>query len=85
MLGPNILLSTLFSNALNLCSSLSVRDQVSHPYKTTGGIIELYTLTFEFLGRRREDTRLSGLEVHMFITHFFLSATHCGGVVMNLA
>jgi polysaccharide pyruvyl transferase WcaK-like protein len=31
-LGPNILLSTLFSNTLNLCSSLNVRDQVSHPY-----------------------------------------------------
>jgi hypothetical protein len=33
LLGPNILLSTLFSNTLSLCSSLSVRDQVSHPYK----------------------------------------------------
>jgi hypothetical protein len=27
LLGPNILLSTLFSNTLSLCSSLSVRDQ----------------------------------------------------------
>jgi len=27
-LGPNILLSTLFSNTLNLCSSLTVKDQV---------------------------------------------------------
>jgi hypothetical protein len=35
-LGPNILLGTLFSNTLNLYSSLSVRDQVSHPYNTTG-------------------------------------------------
>jgi hypothetical protein len=34
-LGPNILLSTLFWNIVNLCSSLNVRDQVSHPYKTT--------------------------------------------------
>jgi hypothetical protein len=33
LLGPNILLRTLFSNTLSLCSSLSVRDQVSHPYK----------------------------------------------------
>jgi hypothetical protein len=31
LLGPNILLRTLFSNTLSLCSSLSVRDQVSHP------------------------------------------------------
>jgi hypothetical protein len=29
----------LFSNTLSLCSSLSVRDQVSHPYKTTGIIM----------------------------------------------
>jgi hypothetical protein len=33
LLGPNILLSTLFSDTLSLCSYLSVRDQVSHPYK----------------------------------------------------
>jgi hypothetical protein len=45
LLGPNILLSTLFSNTLSLCSSLSVRDQVSHPYKTTGRIMVLYILT----------------------------------------
>jgi hypothetical protein len=43
LLGPNIVLSTLFSNTLSLCSSLSVRDQVSHPYKTTGKITVLYT------------------------------------------
>ena len=35
LLGPNILLNTLFSNTLSLCSSLNVSDQVSHPYKTT--------------------------------------------------
>ena len=29
-------LSTLFSNTLNLCSSLKVRDQDSQPYNTTG-------------------------------------------------
>ena len=39
LLGPNILLSTLFSKTLSLCSSLNVSDQVSHPYKTTGKII----------------------------------------------
>jgi hypothetical protein len=31
-----ILLSTSFSNILSLCSSLNVRNQVSHPYRTTG-------------------------------------------------
>ena len=32
LLGPNILLSTLFSNILSLCSSLNVSDQVSHTH-----------------------------------------------------
>jgi hypothetical protein len=52
LLGPNILLSTLFSNTLSLCTSLSVKDQVSHPHKTTGKIIVLYTLNFVFLDRQ---------------------------------
>ena len=34
LLGPNILLNTLFSNTLSFLSSRSVNDQVSHPYKT---------------------------------------------------
>ena len=34
LLGPNILLSTIFSNTLSLRSSLYVSDQVSHSYKT---------------------------------------------------
>jgi hypothetical protein len=55
--GPNILLRTLFSNTLSLCSSLNVRE-VSHPYKTTGRIKVLYILTFTFLDSRREDKRL---------------------------
>jgi hypothetical protein len=38
LLSPNTLLSTLFSNTFSLCSSPNVRDQVSHPYKTTGKI-----------------------------------------------
>ena len=39
--GQNIFLNTLFSNTLSLRSSLSVSDQVSRPYKTTGRIIVL--------------------------------------------
>jgi hypothetical protein len=34
LLGPNILLRTLFSNILSLCSSLSVRDQGSYYHIT---------------------------------------------------
>ena len=41
LLGPNILLNTLFSNTLSLHSSLNVSDQDSHPYKTKGKIIVL--------------------------------------------
>ena len=48
LLGPNILLSTLCSNTLSLCSSLSVSDQDSHPNKTTGKIIVLFILIFIF-------------------------------------
>jgi hypothetical protein len=33
---------------LSLCSSLRVRDQVSHPYNTTGKITVLYILIFRF-------------------------------------
>jgi hypothetical protein len=39
LFSPNILLSILFSKTLSLCSFLNVRDQVSHPYRTTGKII----------------------------------------------
>ena len=35
LLGPNILLNTLFSNTFSLRSSLNVTDQALHPYKTT--------------------------------------------------
>jgi hypothetical protein len=49
LLGPNIHLSTLFSNTLSICSSLNVRDQVSHPYRTTGKITVLYIIIFMFL------------------------------------
>jgi len=57
LFSPNILLSTLFSNMLRLCS-LSVREQVSHPYKTTDKIMVLYILIFKFSERRQEDERL---------------------------
>jgi hypothetical protein len=44
LLGPNILLSTLFSN------TLSVSDQDSYPYQTTGKIIFLHILNLYIFG-----------------------------------
>ena len=48
LLGPNILISTLFSNTLNLRFSFHVSYQVADPYKPTGKIIVLYILIFIF-------------------------------------
>jgi len=44
LLGPNILLNTMFSNTVSFLSSRNVSDQVSHPYKTTGKIKILYII-----------------------------------------
>jgi hypothetical protein len=41
LLGPNILLNTLFPKTLSLCSSLEVRGQFSHPYSTNRKITVL--------------------------------------------
>jgi hypothetical protein len=51
LLGPNILLNTIFPNTLSFLSSLNVSDQVSHPYKTTGKIrvLLVYILISIFL------------------------------------
>jgi hypothetical protein len=52
VLGPNILLSTLFSNTFNPLLSLNVSNQVSHPYKTTCKMIVLYILILIYLDRK---------------------------------
>jgi hypothetical protein len=43
-LGPNIPLSTLFSNTLNLCSYLNVRETKFHTAVKDSQIIVLYTV-----------------------------------------
>jgi hypothetical protein len=52
--GPNIVLSTLFSNTLSLCFSLNVRDQDLHPYRTTG---KNYSSVYSDICAFRQQTR----------------------------
>lgn len=56
--GTNIFLSTVFSNTPSLCPALNVRDQVSHPHKTTSTTIVLHIFNFIFLDNKPEDIRL---------------------------
>jgi hypothetical protein len=58
LLGENIVLITLFSDVFNPCSSLGVRDQVSHPYKTTVKIVVCIFQSLNFLERILEKRRL---------------------------
>jgi len=45
LLGPNILLNTMFSNTLSFISSRNANDQVSHPYKTRVSTVLYITKT----------------------------------------
>jgi hypothetical protein len=57
LFGQNILLSTLFSNTLSLYSSLKVKEQISHPYKTKSKIIVLCVLICTLSHSIRGDNR----------------------------
>jgi hypothetical protein len=61
-LRPDTHLSTLFSNILSICSSFNARDQVSHPYRTTGKIILLYILPLVRYSKLRADKLQTKLE-----------------------
>jgi hypothetical protein len=53
-LGPNFLLSILFTNTLSVYSSLNFGDQAAHPCRATGKVTVLYILIFTFLDSWRE-------------------------------
>ena len=59
LLGPNILLSTLFSNTLSPLSSLSVSDQVSRLCKAIGRTIILHILSFSRFSQNFEKQLLT--------------------------
>jgi hypothetical protein len=59
--NPKYCHPTPFPN-LSLCSSLSVRDQVSHPCKISGNIVVLYNLMFTVL---IEDQKLEDFEAFL--------------------
>jgi hypothetical protein len=46
LLLSNIVLRKIFSNTAELCPSLNVRNQVSHPYKTRGKVVYTWIITF---------------------------------------
>jgi hypothetical protein len=65
-LGPNIPLSNPFSNSLSLCSSLIVRDQVSHPHKTTS---EVLCFSLCVLSEKTNDSGLNGSKRALKLIH----------------
>jgi hypothetical protein len=80
LFGPNILLSTQFSNSFSICHSLSVRDQVSHPFRTRGKIIVLCIPIFKFFESRKkaESSGLNGSKLYQnSVSPFFPSRIKC--------
>jgi hypothetical protein len=69
LLAPRVILSTLISNTLSLCSSLLVRDEVSHPFKTTCRVIVLCILIFTFF--------VSKLDGRCFWTKWYQAFPKC--------
>jgi hypothetical protein len=57
-LGPkHPLQQSLLENTQSMFLSLTVKDQVSHPYETTDKIIVLYILLFVFEDNNQKDKR----------------------------
>jgi hypothetical protein len=78
-LGPKILVSTVFSNTLNLCSCLNMSDKVSRPYKTTDSLCFTHCNVFvlrQQTGRRKISTgRAESIPLNNLALNFFVGAT----------
>jgi len=76
------ILSSAFSNVLNLLSSLRSRDQVSYPYKTKGKITVLCMLMCKFLLGERTitDSELNGSKHTLNLNYFYLCHEHNFGI-----
>jgi hypothetical protein len=84
LLDPKTFLSTLFLYTLSLCFSLSLEEQVSHPYKRTGEIIVIYkyisSLYIQITFRKTKDplyTTLKTFECKMYHVLFSLYSESC--------
>jgi hypothetical protein len=73
-LWPN-LHRNLFSNTLNLCSSFSLRDQVSQPYKTTGIIVVLRILISKSLDSKLKDKIFRRIITNIHLVQFAFNWT----------
>jgi hypothetical protein len=82
-LGPNIFHSTLFSNTHSLYSMQSVRDQISHSYKTAGKDICVWFNLYIFLVANRKtkkilDQMVAGISwVHSALNLFMNAIVIC--------
>jgi hypothetical protein len=71
--GPNIPMSTLFSDTLSLCPSHNVRHQVSHPYTTSGKIIVMHIIIFNIFWHQMRKNVLNWMVTNITRIQFSLS------------
>ena len=71
LIGPNILLSTLFSNTLSLCSSLSVKDKAPQSYNNRQNYISVrfHLYIYEQQTRRQKILQQMNQWLHIHTTH----------------